>query len=135
VGAVAYWMLTGTLPFEGGSLLQVLARALHEPIIPPSLRAPGDVPRELEDLVMACLEKAPELRPRNGTVLLERLAAIEGVPQWVEADARAWWGANAEAVTRRRRTLERAVTGTNTVCVARREAATIAAPRVEVQAS
>ena len=135
VGAVAYWMLTATLPFEGGSLLQVLAKALHEPIILPSLRAPGDVPLELEDLVMACLEKDPELRPRNGTVLLERLAAIEGVPPWEEADARAWWGANAEAVTRRRRTLERAVTGTNTVCVARREAATIAAPRVEVPAS
>jgi serine/threonine-protein kinase len=126
VGAVAYWMLTATLPFEGTSVLAVLARALHEPVIPPSLRVDSDIPRDLEDVVMSCLEKDPDRRPASAGTLAEQLAAVEGVPPWEEIDARAWWKAHAEVIASRRKAPELADSGPCTVCVARRGAATVA---------
>jgi serine/threonine-protein kinase len=98
LGAVAYWMLTGAVPFEGGSVLQVLARALHEPVLAPSVRLGRDIPRALEDLVMRCLAKDPALRPASAAQLAEELAELPGVERWSQAQARAWWAQNAETV-------------------------------------
>jgi eukaryotic-like serine/threonine-protein kinase len=77
LGCVAYYLLTGRLVFEGESAMQVaIAHALETPI-PPSQRVDLHIPRELERIVMACLEKDPERRPRTAVELLDMLRALD----------------------------------------------------------
>ncbi len=46
---------------------------------------------DLERVVMGCLEKIPENRPRTAGELREQLLSCDGVERWSHADARAWW--------------------------------------------
>ncbi len=48
------------------------------------------VPEALAKLVMSCLAKEPEHRPRSAAVLAEQLRSIGGV-EWTEELARRWW--------------------------------------------
>src|SRR5690606_15582796 len=77
VGCVAYFLLTGQLVFEGGGL-QVIARHLREAPVPPSQRTELPIPPELERLVLACLAKQPDQRPRSARHLSDALGAIDG---------------------------------------------------------
>jgi eukaryotic-like serine/threonine-protein kinase len=75
-GVILYRMLTGRLPFEAQSPLELAA--MHEKANPPpisSLRP--DAPPNLERLTTAALAKRPEERPPDGHALL---AALEGAP-------------------------------------------------------
>jgi len=97
VGAVAYFLLTGRPPFEGGSAMEVMARQLRDVPESPSARSGRDLPAQLEALVLQCLEKQPARRPAS---MDELGAAIEAVPvePWTEAAARAWWRDRAQTV-------------------------------------
>jgi len=79
LGAVAYEMLVGTPPFGGRSAAAVLAAHARETPTPIERRR-YDVPRELVSLVMQCLEKEPERRPKSGSYLVRALddTAISG---------------------------------------------------------
>jgi serine/threonine-protein kinase len=81
LGCVAYYLLTGRLVFEGESAIQVAVAHAMETPIPPSQRVERHVPKDLERLVMACLEKDPERRPRTAVELLEMLRALELRPE------------------------------------------------------
>jgi serine/threonine-protein kinase len=95
VGCVAYFLLTGHLVFEADSALQMIARHLRSDPVPPSERAPFDVPPALDRLVLGCLAKKPEDRPRSAGELARSLAAA-GVEPWTDAQAREWWRVNVE---------------------------------------
>jgi eukaryotic-like serine/threonine-protein kinase len=79
LGAVAYEMLVGTPPFGGRSAAAVLAAHARETPTPIERRR-YDVPRELVALIMQCLEKEPERRPKSGSFLVRALddSAISG---------------------------------------------------------
>jgi serine/threonine-protein kinase len=79
LGAVAYEMLVGTPPFGGRSAAAVLAAHARETPTPIERRR-YDVPRELVSLIMQCLEKEPERRPKSGGTLVRALddGAISG---------------------------------------------------------
>ena len=79
LGAVAYEMLVGTPPFGGRSVAAVLAAHARETPTPIERRR-YDVPRELVSLIMQCLEKEPERRPKSGSFLVRALddSAISG---------------------------------------------------------
>jgi serine/threonine-protein kinase len=79
LGAVAYEMLVGTPPFGGRSAAAVLAAHARETPTPIERRR-YDVPRELVSLIMQCLEKEPERRPKSGSTLVRALddGAISG---------------------------------------------------------
>ncbi|MCP4661441.1 MAG: protein kinase, partial [bacterium] len=62
LGTVLYECLIGRPPFQG-SRFSLLYRIVHEH--PPLLAVCG-IDRELEELVLACLAKAPAARPRRG---------------------------------------------------------------------
>jgi serine/threonine-protein kinase len=81
LGCVAYYLLTGRLVFEGDSAIQVAVAHATEAPIPPSQRVERHIPKDLERLVMACLEKDPERRPRTAVALLEMLRALELRPE------------------------------------------------------
>jgi serine/threonine-protein kinase len=77
LGCVAYYLLTGKLVFEGATAMQVaLAHAVEAPI-PPSQRIGRPIPRDLERIILQCLEKEPERRPRSALELLEMLKGID----------------------------------------------------------
>lgn len=96
LGCVAYYLLTGQVVFDAANALQMLAKHLREAPVPPSRRTALPVPPALDRLVLACLAKAPEDRPRSAGELGRALGAIEGEP-WGEEQAMQWWIANRPA--------------------------------------
>jgi len=94
LGCVSYYLLTGRQVFEGETAMQVFAHHLQTAPTPPSQKGPGPVPKDLEQLVLACLAKRPEDRPRSARELGQRLAAADVEP-WTQAHAQSWWAANA----------------------------------------
>jgi hypothetical protein len=91
LGAVGYYLLTGVHIFEGRTAPEVCSQHLHAAPKPPSQRLGRSLPRGLEALVLACLEKDPVQRPASARELDLRLAACEGVGEWTHAAASQWW--------------------------------------------
>jgi serine/threonine-protein kinase len=61
IGIMLYELLTGTVPFEGDSVVAIALRHLSEPPRPPSSFVPTISPN-LDAIVMRALEKSPERR-------------------------------------------------------------------------
>jgi serine/threonine protein kinase len=72
LGVVLFELLTGRPPFTGAGL-EVIARVMVDPVPSPSAHR-ADVPRELEQVVLRALQRAPELRFQSMTELSEALA-------------------------------------------------------------
>jgi len=94
LGAVGYWLLTGTHVFGGKSILEVCAHHLHSVPDPPSTRLGAPVAADLESVLLACLAKRPEDRPASAHVLRERLRACAAAGRWTNARAAQWWAAH-----------------------------------------
>ncbi len=75
LGVVLYEMVSGRLPFEAFTASGLLARIAADPPAPLRERLPG-VSRDLESVVMACLEKDPSRRIASAEALSERLRAL-----------------------------------------------------------
>jgi serine/threonine-protein kinase len=77
-GIILYQCVTGTVPFESDSSIQTLMAHVNEPPQPMRERAPRvEIPDWLDELVMACLEKAPEKRPQTMDAVAKTLAEAE----------------------------------------------------------
>jgi serine/threonine protein kinase len=94
LGAVGYWLLTGTHVFGGSSILEVCAHHLHSLPEPPSVRLAAPVAEDLEKLLLDCLAKRPEHRPASAHVLRERLLACRAAGGWTNARGAQWWAAH-----------------------------------------
>jgi serine/threonine protein kinase len=95
LGAVAYWLVTGTTPFRGRTVVEVCAAHLHEIPEPPSRRLGRPLPADFDALTLACPAKDKADRPHGAAALLERFRALD-VGVWTEADALHFWHARAE---------------------------------------
>jgi len=73
LGAMAYEMLAGVVPFKADSAVEIMAMHISHRAIPLMQIAPW-VPLEINNLVHTMLEKDPRQRPTSGQVR-ERLAA------------------------------------------------------------
>jgi serine/threonine-protein kinase len=91
LGAVGYWLLTGTHVFGGKSILEVCSHHLHSVPDPPSTRLKAPVSPDLENVLLACLAKRPEDRPASAQALRDRLRACAAAGRWTNARAAAWW--------------------------------------------
>ncbi|HLB36469.1 MAG TPA: serine/threonine-protein kinase [Gemmatimonadales bacterium] len=74
LGAVAFYALSGRVPFAGATSAEVLAKHLTQPAPPIAEHAPA-VPRRIARIVDACLCKDPAERPAGAAQLAEQLAA------------------------------------------------------------
>jgi hypothetical protein len=109
VGGVAYWLLTGTLVFKGGTPMETLVMHVHREPEPPSHRTELAIPPELEAIVLDCLSKDPGGRPQTADQLVERLAAVPLAQEWNDSRAGEWWDRHRPAGDRLVRVLEEAV--------------------------
>lgn len=73
LGCVAHEMLTGRRPFDDGSAVATAMAHVHKPAPP----LPTNVPRPMADVIMACLAKDPNQRPRSAR---DVAAALRGSP-------------------------------------------------------
>jgi len=89
LGCVAYWMLTGRTVFTGEPMAVMIHHARTRPE-PPSKFSTVPIPERLEQIVMACLEKAPENRPASALELWRALGEVPGTP-WTHERAESWW--------------------------------------------
>jgi serine/threonine-protein kinase len=90
LGCVAYFLLTGHLVFEGDTPMRVLMQHIQSVPVPPSQRTEVPIPRELESLVLACLEKDPNKRPQDAEQLYH-LACGYSCDRWTGDIAKTWW--------------------------------------------
>ena len=80
LGVILYELLGGARPFEGHSSVDVLLHLIEDEAEPLSKKMP-DVPRDLETLVMTCLEKDPERRYPSARALADDLGRfLDGEP-------------------------------------------------------
>jgi eukaryotic-like serine/threonine-protein kinase len=98
LGAVGYWLLTGKTLFDRNVIEDLLVCQVKESPPPPSERLGKPLSPDLADLLMQCLAKQPEQRPRSAEALDQALAGCVSAGTWTPQDAEQWWQANAAAV-------------------------------------
>jgi serine/threonine-protein kinase len=81
-------LLTGAAPFGGDNVIDVCFQHLHAVPVRPSERLGAEIPRELEALILSCLEKSPERRPASAADVRDALAPLAA--EWTKERAEAW---------------------------------------------
>jgi serine/threonine protein kinase len=93
IGCLLSFLLTGQPVFRSQNHMELLLQHLQEPPLPPSQSAEQPIPKCVDDLVLACLEKDPANRPASVEEVLRR-AMNATVGTWDEVVAREWWEAH-----------------------------------------
>ena len=93
LGAVGYFLLTGTPVFSARSLVEVFAHHLHTPPEPPSVRTGDHIPDDLEQLILRCLAKPPGERYDDARALMHALDRCADRLPWDGDLALQWWAA------------------------------------------
>ena len=75
LGIVMYEMLTGRTPFDGDTPVAVAMQHIQDAPLPPRELNPS-IPPELEEIILRCLEKQPEMRYRDGSALARALEML-----------------------------------------------------------
>ena len=75
LGIVMYEMLTGRTPFDGDTPVAIAMQHIQDPPTPPRQLNPT-IPPALEEIILRCLEKVPEMRFRDGAQLARALETL-----------------------------------------------------------
>jgi eukaryotic-like serine/threonine-protein kinase len=98
LGAVAYFLLVGKPLFAGRSPVEICAQHLYTTPPPPREATSRAIPRDLEAVVLRCLEKKPSSRFADARSLRQALDACRDAHSWSEDDAGAWWAHHRDAL-------------------------------------
>jgi serine/threonine-protein kinase len=90
LGAVMYFLLTGRPPFEYDKPLKVIIAHSHEQPQPIS-ELVTDVPEDLQQIVLRCLEKNPDDRFQDAEHLGLALESSSAARGWSRTRAAQWW--------------------------------------------
>ena len=77
LGVVLFELVTGRMPFEGTSPMEIVGHILHETPSPPS-RFTADVPPSFDAVVARALEKDPERRYQSARQMYEDVKVVAG---------------------------------------------------------
>jgi serine/threonine protein kinase len=94
LGCVAYYLLTGQMVFNEPTPTALALAHVQKPPIPPTQRVELPIPSSLERVVLQCLEKDPEKRPRSAQEVARLIEAIKDIPDWTRDHAYRWWRTN-----------------------------------------
>ena len=72
LGITMYEMLTGEVPFDGDSTIEVALKHLQEELVSPRELLP-DLPRAMEQIIIKCTQKSPDRRYQNLSLLIRDL--------------------------------------------------------------
>ncbi|MFL5563262.1 MAG: protein kinase domain-containing protein [Gemmatimonadaceae bacterium] len=101
LGAVGYWLLTGTDVFGGRTVLEALAHHVHSIPQKPSQRLGRPIAADLEAVILACLAKHPEDRPSSAHLLRAQLHACDAAGGWTNDRAAQWWAEHRAGIRTR----------------------------------
>jgi serine/threonine-protein kinase len=93
LGAVMYYLLTGQPPFVSENPLKVMIAHASQEVVPPR-QLNSDVPAELEEIILRCLEKDPEHRFQDVSSLRTALRELVLDDAWSSERAVEWWSCN-----------------------------------------
>jgi hypothetical protein len=79
--------------------MKMLMQHLHAQPAPPSERTELHVPRELDELILACLQKEPKLRPQDAGELYQIACQVRIRDEWNSDEAKRWWRAHLPQLT------------------------------------
>jgi serine/threonine-protein kinase len=91
LGCVGYWLLTGKLVFEAETPVKMMLQHIQSAPVPPSEVTEVSVPPELDRILLQCLSKKPEDRPRDPATLAKMLEAVPARDCWTKERADHWW--------------------------------------------
>lgn len=95
LGCVGFWLLTGRTVFSARTAVMMAAmHAEKTPVPVTSLRA--DVPKTLEQVLLDCLAKQPDDRPKSALDLHDRLRATGLSNEWTRQRRFEWWRSSLE---------------------------------------
>src|SRR5207245_2328014 len=86
LGAVLYFMLTGTVVFPHLTITETVMAHVGRAPEPPSKRG-HQVPLDLEKVILRCLEKRPDNRYESALALEAALGRCAAANAWAPADA------------------------------------------------
>ncbi|MBZ0268939.1 serine/threonine protein kinase, partial [bacterium] len=93
LGCVAYWLLTGRTVFDAETPMEMVSHHVHTRPVPPSQRLGRELPRDLELLVLHCLNKHADDRVQSVAEFSRRLAGSDVGAVWTPGQAMTWWHA------------------------------------------
>jgi hypothetical protein len=102
LGAVGYFLVTGTHVFPGRNAIEVCSHHLHTRPESPSERLARAVPADVETLLLELLAKDPDERPRSAIELQQRIRECKAYGAWDRERARRWWQEHGETLRRHR---------------------------------
>ncbi len=92
VGAVGYFLLTGQAVFDAHNIVELCQAHVTKVPDPPSQRLGKSVTAELENALLACLDKSRAKRPQTARDLAVLLGRSPTASSWPIEEADAWWG-------------------------------------------
>ncbi|HEX4413714.1 MAG TPA: serine/threonine protein kinase, partial [Lacipirellulaceae bacterium] len=92
LGAVGYFLLTGSPVFEAESIVDLCQKHVATPPPPPSERVRTPIPAALEAAILSCLEKSRAKRPQTARDFSIQISRCAEALEWSIEDADAWWG-------------------------------------------
>jgi hypothetical protein len=87
--------------FSGQTVIEVCAHHLHSVPPPPSARTEQAIPRDLEQLIMRCLQKTPADRVQDACSLQRLLRSCADAGSRSEEAARDWFATHGAALCAR----------------------------------
>ncbi|MCL5288293.1 MAG: protein kinase [Acidobacteria bacterium] len=75
LGVMLYWLATGDRPFTGETLMAMSYKIVHTEPVPPRKINPA-IPRDLENVILKCMEKDPAERYQSGETLANDLRKL-----------------------------------------------------------
>ncbi len=91
VGALGYYLLTVTNVFEAENVPDLYEKHLKAAPAPPRQRTANPISADLEEAILRCLEKEPNLRPQSVGELRALLLTSPRAAEWGLEARTAWW--------------------------------------------
>jgi serine/threonine protein kinase len=96
IGAVGYYLLTGTTVFSGKTIMDVCMKHVRAAPDAPSKRVGHAIAPAIEAVLLRCLAKSPADRPPSAQALADELDRCKPSQPWTIQDGVAWWAAFAQ---------------------------------------